>query len=52
MLFIDTYKSYPITNSDTVNCVLTLVIDFAVIFILTYIIDYVHGEHAVKKTTK
>lgn len=52
MLFIDSYKAYPITNNVPINYCLTLLIDFVMIFILTYIIDYIHGENSVRRMKK
>lgn len=52
MLFIDAYKAYPITNSEPINYCLTLIIDFILIFALTYLIDYIYGENSVKKMTE
>ena len=49
MLFIDAYKSYPLTDNVPVNYCLTLLIDFALIFIITFVIDYIHGELAVRR---
>ena len=52
MVFIDSYKAYPITNNELINYGLTLLIDFVMIFVLTYIIDYIHGENTVKRMKK
>lgn len=52
MLFIKAYKPYPITNSEVINCIITLMIDFILIFILTFSVDYIHGEKIVRKINK
>ena len=49
MLFIKSYKPYPITNTLGINYLITLLIDFILIFILTFSVDYIHGERIVRK---
>lgn len=49
MLFIDGYKAYPITSYTTINYCVTLLIDFTLIFILTYLVDYLHCEKAIRR---
>jgi len=52
MLFIDAYKAYPLTESEPTNYCLTLLIDFILIFVLTFLIDYIHGEREVRRINK
>ncbi len=49
MLFIKSYKPYPITNTLGINYLITLLIDFILIFILTFSVDFIHGERTVRK---
>ena len=49
LLFIKRYKPLIITNNIVLNYIMTLGIDFILIFILTYVIDYIYGEDAIKK---
>lgn len=49
MLFIKSYKPYPITNTLGINYLFTLLIDFILIFILTFSVDFIHGERTVRK---
>ena len=52
MLYVDAYKPLLITNSMSVNYVISLGIDFVLIFITTYIFGYIFGEISVKKKNK
>lgn len=52
MLFIDSYKPFLITNSEFANFAITLLLDFILIFGVTYLIDFVFGEDAIKKSSK
>ena len=49
LLFIKRYKPLIMTNNVVLNYIITLGIDFVLIFILTYAIDYIYGEDAIKR---
>lgn len=52
MLFIDSYTYLMITNSAPLNYLITLLLDFTLIFLITYLIDYIFGEDAVKRINR
>lgn len=52
MLFIDAYKPLLLTNNTVANYIVTLLLDFILIFAVTYLIDFVFGEDAIKKNNK
>ena len=52
MLFIDAYQPLLATNDTMINYTITLLLDFILIFVLTYLIDYIFGEDTVKKNHK
>lgn len=52
MLFIRKYSYLMITNSPVLNYLITLLIDFVLVLIVTYVIDYIFGEDAVKHSKK
>lgn len=52
MLFIEDYKAYAITNNIPVNYCLTLLIDFAMVFVMTFLIDSLHGEYSARKMNR
>lgn len=47
MLFLKKYNYVMITNNNMINYLFTVLIDFIIIFIVTFCIDYFAGERAV-----
>ena len=52
MLFIERYSYLIVTNYAVVNYLITLAIDFVLIFVVTYLVDYAFGEDTVKRIKK
>lgn len=52
MLFIERYSYLIVTNYAVVNYLITLAIDFILIFAVTYLVDYVFGEDTIKRIKK
>lgn len=52
MLFIEPYKPLLLTNTEWINYAITVGADFVLIFILTYVLDFLFGEEDVKKINK
>ncbi len=52
MLFIDAYQPLLATDDMMINYIVTLLIDFTLIFVLTYLIDYIFGEDSARKNRK
>ena len=48
MTFIESYPALNITSNTGLNYFLTVVTDFVLIFIVTYIIEYIFGERSTK----
>lgn len=52
MLFIEPYKPLLICNTEWINYAVTVVGDFVLIFLLTYVLDFIFGEEDVKNYNK
>ena len=49
MLFIKKYTYFIVTNNVTMNYIITIVIDFILVYCVTFLLDYLLSEDGIKR---